>query len=119
MKRHRFARTSSDKRLKTPWASLSLGAQRFLNDLLTVPTYHGGLQTNATQNELQRLGLIEVSYGYKMAEGGVPRDFVKLTEKGKRYDKDPDVLAWREDPLGWTATHGTSKLVAEVKELLK
>jgi len=119
MRRYRSSGGASDKRRKVPWASLSDDARRFLNDMLTVPTYHGGLQTNATQNELQRLGLIDVIYGYKMAEGGVPRDFVKLTEKGKRYDKDPDVLAWREDPLGWTATHGTSKLVAEVKELLK
>jgi hypothetical protein len=115
----RFSGGASDKRRKVAWASLSDDARRFLNDMLTVPTYHGGLQTNATQNELDRLGIIEVIYGYKTDAGGVPLDFVKLTEKGKRYDKDPDVIAWRRDPLGWTATHGTSKLLAEVKALLK
>lgn len=115
----RFSGGATDKRKKVPWASLSDDARRFLNDLLSMPSYHGGLQSNATQIELDRLGLIEVIYGYKTDASGVPRDFVKLTEKGKRYDKDPDVIAWRKDPIGWTATHGTSKLLAEVRDLLK
>jgi hypothetical protein len=92
----------TDKRTRVAWGSLSADAHRFLNDLLTMPKYHGGLQSNATQNELSRLGLIDVIYGYKTDASGVPRDFVKLTAKGKRLDKDADVKAWRDDPLGWT-----------------